>query len=69
MKDDERKDAKRGVSPKPADQKKDVPLQPAGETEVRYDETATRPPEGKQIHRRRPLPPIPEKGAERDSVD
>ena len=39
-------------------------LEPAGEVEVVYQEVPPTPPEGKKIHKRRPLPPTPEGPAE-----
>ncbi len=50
--------------PKQTSSQGDVPLKPAGEAVVKHEETAAKPPAGKQIHQRRPLPLIPEKGAE-----
>lgn len=35
-------------------------LEPAGEVEVVYRDVPPVPPEGKKIHRRRPLPTTPE---------
>ena len=35
-------------------------LKRVGEVVLGYQKTAAKPPEGKQIHRRRPLPPVPE---------
>lgn len=42
-----------------------ITLRPSGEVQVRYDQSPIRPPEGKRIHPRRPLPlvgegPLPE---------
>ena len=56
-------------TPKPTDQTGAVPLQPAGEVIVSHEETAAKPPPGKQIHRRRPLPPVPEKDAKQSPTD
>jgi hypothetical protein len=35
-------------------------LRPSGEVQVRYDQSPIRPPEGKHIHPRRPLPLVRE---------
>jgi hypothetical protein len=59
MKKDDQRGAKK--QPKPND-RGEAPLPAAGETVVRYDETATKPSSGKQIHPRRPLPKVPERG-------
>jgi len=39
-------------------------LKPAGEFEVAYQEAPPMPPEDKKIHKRRPLPQVPEAPAE-----
>ena len=36
-------------------------LPPRGETTVSHEEDAAKQDDGKTIHRRRPLPPVPEK--------
>lgn len=36
-------------------------LKPRGVTTVPHEECAPKQPDGKTIHRRRPLPPVPEK--------
>ena len=38
----------------------EVVLEPAGEVVITPEETAARAPEGKRIHPRRPLPPVPD---------
>ena len=53
---------------KPAMPATDRPLQPAGETVVNIDTTAAQPSPGKHIHRRRPLPPVPEAEPETNST-
>jgi hypothetical protein len=50
----------------PSDHRKNASLKPAGEAVVSYEDAARRPPAGKQIHRRRPLPPIPEAAEDQD---
>jgi hypothetical protein len=60
------KDDKQQNEPNQPVQKSDAPLESAGESVVNYEDAATSPPPGKQIHRRRPLPPIPEKEMKRD---
>jgi hypothetical protein len=61
MKNKGTKDDKRGHLPKPPGHTNDVPLQPAGEIVVSHEEAASKPSPEKQIHPRRPLPPVPEK--------
>jgi len=61
MSNNTRKDDEPESSPQSSKQGKVVPLPPAGEVVVNLDEAAAKPPAGKQIHRRRPLPPVPEK--------
>jgi hypothetical protein len=68
MKDKGTKDNQRNHSPKPPVKRNDVPLLPAGEAVVSHEETASKPSQGKQIHRRRPLPPVPEKPTQ-DAAD
>lgn len=43
---------------------REAPLDPAGEVEVIYRDLPPRPPEDKKIHKRRPLPRVPEAPAE-----
>lgn len=38
----------------------DPALKPAGEVVLGHEESAAKAPAGKQIHRRRPLPPVPD---------
>lgn len=38
----------------------DLPLQYSGEVKVVYVPEPPKAPEGKRIHKRRPLPPVPE---------
>jgi hypothetical protein len=49
------------TSSQPADTKATKTLRPAGEAQVSYKPSPTRPPQGKTIHRRRPLPMVPDK--------
>ena len=67
MKDTRSKDKEPQHSANPSGQETNVPLQPAGETVVNLEETAAKPSPGKQIHRRRPLPPVPEAGSKQNS--
>jgi hypothetical protein len=64
--------------PKPEEQKppasspvshNEKPLQPAGEAVVKPEDNAAPAPPGKTIHRRRPLPPVPDKEADSPPKD
>jgi hypothetical protein len=48
------------------EEEKDVRLKPAGEVEVEQKPCADPPPPGKTIHRRRPIPLVPEKREEEE---
>jgi hypothetical protein len=54
-------DARQGDRGRQSAPEGQVPLKPAGEAEVSYADEAARPSPGKQIHRRRFLPPVPER--------
>jgi hypothetical protein len=41
-----------------------MPLQPAGEIVVSQEDTAAKAPPDKTVHRRRPLPAVPDKDVE-----
>jgi hypothetical protein len=62
---------KKGQKPpqSPADAENDKPLQPAGEVVVQQQDEAAPAPPGKTIHRRSPLPPVPDKGADSATKD
>lgn len=47
-------------SERPSTSDEGVVLELKGEAKLSYTETPPKAPEGKRIHRRRPLPPIPE---------
>ncbi|MBV9121888.1 MAG: hypothetical protein JO112_00845 [Planctomycetes bacterium] len=53
---------KQPASPSVPDDQTTLP--PAGEVAVNYESNAVPAPPGKTIHRRRPLPPIPDKKME-----
>jgi hypothetical protein len=63
------RDGNKPQKPELASPQSEAPLKPAGEAVVKHEEAAAKPPEGKHIHRRRPLPLIPEKGAEQSSAN
>jgi len=56
---DERRDPKEPQEPAKPFVSKSI-LKHVGEVVLRYEEAAAKAPEGKQIHRRRPLPSVPE---------
>jgi hypothetical protein len=60
---------KQNGSSKPPVAGGDAPLEPAGEVVVSHEERAAKPSPGKQIHRRRPLPPVPEGGSKQPGDD
>jgi hypothetical protein len=64
-----RKNVERKVPPKPSVPEKPVPLQPAGEIVVSQEDTAAKVPPDKTIHRRRPLPAVPDKDVEQTPTD
>lgn len=47
----------------------EVRLKPAGEKTVKHEEKAPKAPDDKRIHRRRPLPLVPDKPAEGSEED
>jgi len=59
MSDQKRKSGKKAESGASTRARKTL-LEPAGEIEVVYQEVPPTPPEGKKIHKRRPLPRTPE---------
>jgi hypothetical protein len=61
MKDHDNQSAPRDDRGRQSAPEGQVPLKPAGEAVVSYDDEAARPSPGKQIHRRRFLPPVPER--------
>jgi hypothetical protein len=61
---------KRQDKPKePPEPERGTLLPCVGEAIVKPDDVAAAAPPGKQVHRRRPLPPVPEKGAPPPSPD
>jgi len=49
-----------GKEPDDTGTTEDVPLEPSGEVQIDYLPEPPEAPEGKRIHRRRPLPLVPE---------
>src|SRR5207302_3133930 len=58
QKDSEQENKSPPQPPSPSDE--GIVLESRGEAKLSYTETPPEAPEGKRIHRRRPLPPIPE---------
>ena len=56
----EQKDAEKDQQSPKEGKTSDLPLQSMGEAKLEYLSKPPEAPEGKQIHPRRPLPPLPE---------
>lgn len=54
---------------KPCDTTEEIPLKSPGEVVVKPEEKPPKPPKDKKIHRRRPLPLVPEKESESTGED
>jgi len=67
MSSDTENEGKHGEQEKPSSPHKNVMLPFAGQKELRHEDLPPQAPVDKRIHRRRPLPPVPEAQPSKDN--